>query len=342
MMKKNIVLFLLSLFLFLGLFAQQTVIDDLINQGIKLHDKGDYSGAIVLYKKALLLDKRSAHANYELASSFLAAKDYSNTLKYSNYVIAAGSGYVDQAYITKGSALDFMGKPTEAIKTYKEGLKRYTKNHLLYYNLAITLFSLKEYKDTEDALQKSLKLNPSHAGSHFLLGLVMIIRKKRVQGMLAIYNYLLIEPKGKKTASALQTLEEEWKRGVKKDSEKKLAITIPDKKEADEFYTAELMLDLLESSKNNESNKGKTESELFAEITDSFFIILGDMKKDKKGFWWEFYVDYFSTLAANKHTEAFCYYIAQSKDDSYTNWVQDYLLKMEAFSEWYLKYLHKF
>ena len=104
------------------------------------------------------------------------------------------------------------------------------------------------------------------------------------------------------------------------------------------------MLGLLESSKTNESNKTKSAAEIFAENTNSFFTILGEMKKDKKGFWWDFYVDYFYTIATNKHTEAFCYYIAQSKDDTYDEWVKDKtnLKKMEDFSEWYTKYLHKF
>ena len=341
MMKKIFALFLLSMFLVTGLFAQEGVINDLINKGIKSHDEGNYRAAVGFYKKALLINSRSSHANYEIASSYFALKDYKNTIKHSDYVIDAKSGYEDLAYIIKGSALDFMGKPAEAVKTYKEGLKKYTSNHLLYYNLAITSFNLKAYEDAEGALQHALKLNPSHASSHFLLGLLMITLEKRVQGMMAIYNYLLLEPKDKRTASALKALEEEWERGVTKESEQKLSITVPGKKDTDEFNTAELMLDLLAASKDNETNKGKTAPQLFVENTHSFFTILGEMKKDKRGFWWNFYVDYFSTLAANKHTEAFCYYITQSNEKVYAQWVQDNLPKFEAFSGWYQQYLHK-
>jgi hypothetical protein len=328
--------------LFSGTFAQETVIKDLINQGIKLHDKGAYTGAIDMYNKALLLDKRSPLANNEIASTYLANKDYESCIRHCDQVINVNIDYVDQAYILKGSAQDLLGKPQDAVKTYKTALKKYTGNQLLYYNLALTSFNLKEYKDAADALQHSLKLNPSHASSHFLLGLTMLVQEQRVKGMLAIYNFLLLEPTSKRTASALLALEDEMKRGVQKDSAGPATITRPSKKEDDEFYTAELMLDLLESSKANESNKGKSAHELFTENTHSFFIILGEMKKDRQGFWWNFYVDYFYTLATNKHTEAFCYYITQSKGDIYTKWVQDNLSKIEAFSTWYTKYLHKF
>lgn len=341
-MKKCTGLFLLFTFLFSGLFAQQAVIDDLISEGIKLHDKGDYTGAIDLYKKALVLDKKSAHANYEIASSYFAMKNYENAIKYSNNVITANSDYIDQAYILKGSAQDLSGKPKDAVKTYIQAIKKHANNHLLYYNLALTSFNLKEYKDADNALQKALKINPLHASSHLLLGYSMVRQENRVKGILALYNFLLLEPKTNRAEAALKMLEEQLKKGVKKNNEKSATITLREKKDDDEFYTAELMLGLLESSKINETNKNKTAAVLFAENTNTFFTILGEMKKDKKGFWWDFYVDYFYILATNNHTEAFCNYITQSKDDGYTQWMQNNLEKMEAFSTWYTKYLHKF
>ncbi len=258
---------------------------------------------------------------------------------YADKVIIRNLDYVDQAYILKGSALDLSGRKPEAINTYKLALKKYKTNHLLYYNLALTSFNLKNYNDADDALQKALKLNPLHASSHFLLGLSMITQEKRVQGILALYNFLLLEPKTKRSASALLALEDEWKNAGK---QKVNAKTVPLKKEDDEFSTATLMLDILESSKNNEANKSKPAVILFAENTNTFFTILGEAKKDKKGFWWNFYVDYFYTLTNNHHTEALCYYITQSKDDAYDVWLKDNLPKMEAISEWYTKYLHKF
>jgi Tetratricopeptide repeat len=341
-MKKIIGLILLFTLQFSALFAQEATVTDLVNQGIKLHDKGDYDGAIDFFKKALLLNPKSAYANYELASTCFAIKDYKNSIKYIDKVIAINSDYMDQAYILKGSAQDILGKPRDAVKTYKKGLQKYTQNYLLYYNLALTSFNLKEYKDTDAALRSALKLYPSHASSHFLMSLSMLVQEKRVKGILSLYNFLLLEPKSKRTASALKTLEEELAKGVKKDNEKSVTVTLPGKEDTDEFYTAELMLGLLESSKINEINKNKTAAQLFAENTNTLFTILGEMKKDKKGFWWDFYVDYFYTLATNKHTEAFCYYITQSKEEVYNEWIKDNLPKLEAFSEWYTKYLHKF
>lgn len=333
--KKTISLFLIFSFLITTVFGQEAQ-NNFIIEGIKMYDKGDYEGAVEMYKKALTSNPASIQAKYEIASTYLQLKDYTNAIKYSEKVIAANKDFVDQAYIVKGSALDYLLKPQEAAKTYKQAIKKFPKNQLLYYNLALTSFNLKNYKETDAALQLSLRLNPLHASSHFLLGLSMVTQGKRVQAMLALYNFLLLEPKSKKSASVLETLEDEWKKGASKG---KTAMV---KKETDEFYTADLMLDVLESSKNNEANKNKPAIVLFAENTNSFFTILGESKKDKKSFWWNFYVDYFYALASNHHTEALCYYITQSKDGSYDEWIKDNLKTMEAFSEWYTKYLHKF
>lgn len=342
MIKKMLAFLLLLISLQSSLLAQGNTVADFISEGIKLHDKGDYAGAIDLYKKALSLDKRSAQANYEMASSFFALKEYEKSIKFCDQVIAINTDYMDQAFMLKGSSQDLLGNQTGAIKTYIKGLQKFTNNYLLYYNLALTSFNIKHYKDADNALQKALKINPSHASSHLLLGYSMIIQKQRVKGILALYNFLLLEPKGNRSAAALKALEEQLSNGVKTETENSVSITLPGNKETDEFYTAELMLGLLEASKKNETNKTKTASALFAENTNSFFTILGELKKDKKGFWWNFYVDYFYTLATNKHTEAFCYYIAQSKDNAYNEWVQVNMPKIEGFSEWYTNYLHKF
>ena len=301
-----------------------------------MYDKGDYEGALEMYKKALTSNPASVQAKYEMASTYLQLKDYTNAIKYSEKVIAANKDYADQAYIVKGTALDYLNKPQDAANIYKQALKKFPKTQLLYYNLALTSFNLKNYKETDAALQQSLKLNPLHASSHFLLGLSMVTQGKRVQGMLALYNFLLLEPKSKKSASVLQTLDEEWAKGTLASK------TTSVKKETDEFYTADLMIDMLESAKKNEANKNKPAMVLFAENTNTFFTILGEAKKDKKGFWWNFYVDYFYKLSINHHTEALCYYISQSKDGAYEEWLKDNLKKMEALSEWYTRYLHKF
>lgn len=342
-MKNTLKTILFFSLLICKVYGQTSELESFVEQGVELYDNGDYKGAIEQYKKALKIDKKSPLVNYEIASTYFALKDYEKAIKHSDIVISAKSNYIDHAYILKGSALDLQGKPKEAIKAYKLGIKGYPKNHLLYYNLAYTCYSLKEYKDAEEALQSALKIKPSHASSHLLLGYIMSDQNNRVKSLLAIYNFLLLEPEGNRAKSACDLLNYELKKGVKKESEKSTIITLTDNKESDEFRAAELMLSLLEASKSLEDNENKTEFELFSENTKSFFTVLGELKKDSKGFWWNYYVDFFYAMVNENHVEAFCYFITQSKADvKISNWLNDNNEKIDAFSKWYSNYDRKF
>ncbi len=313
-------------------FAQSKTVSEQITDGIHLHDKGDYAGAIALYKKVLKQNSRNSQANYEIASSYFAMKDYENTIKHSNAVIAANGDYVDQAYILKGSTQDLQAKPEEAVKTYKAGISKFPKNYLLYYNLALTSFNLKEFKDTDEALMKGLRVNPAHASSHLLLGYSMNLQGNRVKSILALSNFLLLEPASARSAQGIAMLEENFK------NEKSNTIKIksaPGSK-TDEFSTAELMLALLESSNSSELNKNKSTYELFAGNMKSLFTILGELKDKNKGFWWDFYVDFFYSLANENHSDAFSYYITQSKKDNVIlKWLDDNKDKYKEMSDWY-------
>lgn len=329
-MKKIICLLILFTCLVNAALAQRTTAADIIAEGIKLHDKGDYEGAILQYKKALLLNVKETHAIYEMASSYFALKDYKKAIEYSNMAIASGSDYANQAYIIKGSAQDLSGKPLDAVKTYREGIGKYPKDHLLHYNLALTSFNLKKYNTTDEALMKALQLNPAHASSHLLLGYSMSLQGKRVKTILALGNFLLLEPSGTRSLAALELLEQKFK----PETGKSQSVS-----DSDDFNTAELILPLLESSNKAEANKDKSANELFAGNMKSLFTILGELKEANKGFWWDYYVDFFYTMVTKDHTEAFSYYILQSKKDNlvYT-WLEENKEKFNSFSNWYTAY----
>lgn len=341
--KKTLRLILIFTLFVSTCIGQTSEFENLVEQGIKLHDNGDYKGAIEQYKKALQIDPKSAVVNYELASSHIALEDYEKAIEYSENVITAKSKFADRAYMLKGTAQDLLGKSKEAIKTYTTGLKEFPDSYLLNYNLAYTLYNLKNYKEAETTIYNALKNKPSHASSHLLLGYIMHDQGHRVKSLLALYNFLLLEPKGKRAKTANELLDSLLKKGVTKENEKTTTITLAMGDDSDEFRPAELMLSLLEASKDIESNKNKTENQIFVDNTKSFFSVLGELKKKNKGFWWNFYVDFFYDMTNKKHNEAFANYIQQSKENTeVSNWLKSNNEKIEAFSKWYSDYKRSF
>lgn len=320
-------------------FAQGNELEKHVGKGVELHDKGDYHGAIREFEKALSIDANSPLANSEIANTYFALKDYDKAIAACDKVIAAHDRYVDNAYVTKGSCLDMQGKPQEAITVYKKGIEDYPKNYFLYYNLALTSYAQKEYEQTEDALKHSLRLNPSHSSSHLMLGYLMNEKGDRVKSLLALYNFLLLEPTSERAKSALAMAQQEMQKGVVRESDKKTSIFIPgnDLDTADGMSTANFWLSMLEAGKDIDKNKNKSDIEMFMENSKAFLGVLGSLKKNSHGFWWNYYADFYTSMFKSKdREEAFGYMICTpSEDKKVFNWIKKNKSKIDELAKWY-------
>lgn len=332
-MKKTKLLITISLiFMFSFLFGQNQGVDDLVRSGVELHDKGEYQKAIEVYKKALNIDPNSSLANYEIAFSYLAAKDYKNAEKFSKKVLDLGKDNLLGAYITYGNALDLQGKSSKAIKTYEKAIKDFD-NYLLYYNYAITCLNVGKTDKAYDAALKAISNNPSHASSHLILSKIMEKKGSRIKAMLPLYFFLLIEPNSNRASVEYNTLRNYIDHGVTQTSEKNINVVVPMDKDPD-FGAAEMMISLSKASNSLEENKKKTDLELFAENNESLFTILGELKKENSGFWWDFYVPFFYKMANENLAEAFSYYISQSKGEQANEWLEKNNDEFERFKSW--------
>jgi hypothetical protein len=87
-----------------------------------------------------------------------------------------------------------------------------------------------------------------------------------------------------------------------------------------------------------EDDKHKSKMELFVEMNDKIFRILGELKKDNKGIWWDLYASKLYDLILTNNNEAFSYYISQSThDESVINWISENSHAMQSLMEWIKK-----
>jgi tetratricopeptide (TPR) repeat protein len=317
-------------------FAQSAV-DSLTQAGIELHDKGQYADAASQYAKALEIDPNSAMVHYEMAMTSMYAKEYEKAVIHAQKVIDLDDKLVAGAYDIKGSSLDYLGRTDEAIKVFESGIKKFPDKHLLYYNLALTRTKRKEIKKAEEALLNAIKINPNHPGSHLLLGYIKSDLKQRVQSLLCLHYFLLLEPNSQRAQNAYAVILEQSGRGVKQNEDKpnEITITIDPHQLEKEFEAAEMMISVLKASAFTEENKNKSDDQLFLENTTSFFNVLGELKKQKnKGLWWDNYVPFFYDLAKSKHMEAYCFHIGQSVSPRAKEWIANNPEKMNTFLSW--------
>lgn len=330
-------LLILSILPFLSCFGQ-TEIDSLVNVGIQYHDQGEYEKAIEVYREALEIDPMSTLANYEMALSYISLGDNKNAIKYSDVVLKQKKGHLLPAYITKGSALDNEGKSKQAIKVFKEAIKKVGGHYLLYYNLGVACLKAEEYKNAESAFVDAIMENPNHAGSHYYLSIVKGQQAKRVESLLALYYFLLLENQSERSAKAYIYLQKQLGANVQKDKDdpSTIKLFLNSGNMDSEFAPVEMMLTLKEAASRSEENEGKTPEELFIDRTESFFLILGSLREKKKesNVWWDFYVPFYFNLVKAEHTDTFCYYISLLSNDKAEEWLRANAEKVDSFAKW--------
>jgi len=333
-MKRTLSLLSIILIAFMT-FAQNSDIESLVQEGMKLHDNGEFEKAIEKYKQALSIDPNSSLVNYEISFSYLQANDYKNAETYSKKVIDLNGENLLAAYITYGSALDMQGKTKKSINAYEEAMKEFD-NYLLYYNHAISCFNAGEISKAYDSALKAINKNSSHASSHLILSKIMEKQGVRVKAMLPLYFFLLIEPNSQRAAIEYETLRNYIDHGVTQSSDQNINVVVPMNNDPD-FGAAEMMISLSKATNSLEENKGKTDLQLFAENNDGIFKILGELKKENSGFWWDFYVPFFHEMAEENLTETYSYYISQSQGAEVTKWFDEHNEDFEKFKTWMSK-----
>lgn len=314
----------------------QSSIEDFVKEGIQYHDNGEYDKAIESYEKALNINPKSPLANYEIAYSYFSKGDYKKAIKYSDAVLKQKKDYLLQAYITKGSSLDLIGNTKESIKVFEKAIKETGGHYLLYYNLALNYYKLRDLDKAEENAIKAIENNSNHATSHLLLANIHNQKGNSVQTLLASHYFLLLEPNTNRSITAYQILQANFGGNVTKDESKPNTINIMLSPNSDpQIGAVELMISMLEASKSIEKNEGKTEDELFIDNTESFFKVLGELKTEENTeIWWTFYTTFFYDLAQSEHLETYCKYISQSENENSKLWLAENEDKLSDFNRW--------
>ena len=310
-------------------FSQSTEIENIVREGIEYHDQGQYGEAIATYQKALALAPKSGLVNYELALSYLSSGQYEKAIEHSKITIKARDGHELEAYTCYGNALDMSGNNKKAIKVYEKAISEY-HNYLLYYNHAIACLSAGLLDKAYESAISAVTNNPSHGSSHIVLSTVMEEKGVRVKAMLPLYFFLLIEPNSTRSAQEYQRLRDFLSYGISRSSEKEINIMVPSNSDPD-FGAVEMMISLSIAASSTEENGEKSDLELFTESNHSIFAILGELKKDNTGFWWEFYVPFFNDIQSEGYSRVYSYYISQSLGESSIGWLEENEAELDKF-----------
>ncbi|MFK7772541.1 MAG: tetratricopeptide repeat protein [Saprospiraceae bacterium] len=345
-MKKFLFTFLLSILVF-SLSAQndsEDKITTLINEGIELYDASDYQGAIKKYQEVLDSDNKNLLALAELALTYHVLQQYDECIDICKKAIKhhKKSKQLISVYVTYGNTLDIIGKTKKAKKIYKQGIKKFPKAPMLYFNYGITLAKLGDTEESLDCFQKSSQLNPNHASSHYVQSLIASDLRMRVPAILVGWRFLILEPTGERAKIMQKGISNLMKGSAKKTGENQVSITLNsmmlETKQENDFSMVEMIIDLsgaTDLGEDDDDDEPKTDEEKLVAKIETICDMLSEDGNSKKGFYWEHFAPYFKQLNDEGHAETLAYLIQLSTNEkTIQDWMEKNGAKVDDFYRW--------
>lgn len=332
---KQLTLIILSLFISFAVLSQdKSKATVLISEGVKLHDAGKFEDAIAKYKEALELEPNNPTANYEIAYSLFSSKKTKDAIAYLNKIIEGKAPNAASAYDMLGSIYDNEGNTDKAIETYKLGIKAYPEYQGLHYNLAITYARTGKNEEALQYLAKSLQLNPKHASSHRLYGVInMAEPTNKIAALLAYCNFLILETTSERSSKAYQDIKTILNLGAT-PSEGTKNITITSNKKDPSFDAANLAISMASFSPGIANLSEADQLELQLKTILGIVGELSEKKKDKD-FFWTFYADYFYKLSKSEYMPLIARIVSfTSNQEEKKKWIKEHEKMLTDYSVW--------
>ncbi|MEL1254441.1 tetratricopeptide repeat protein [Flavobacterium sp. DGU38] len=338
----------LLLFLFFSAsYAQNPAeAEKLVEEGIELHDKGDYPGAIAKYGKALEVDKNNLMALSEKALTLSASGQYDEAIKACKQIISTHSNEdLSNVYVSYANSLDHLKKTDEALSIYEEGIQKFPNYYQLYFNKGICYANTNKPHEAIGCFQKALLVNPNHPGSLNAIA-IMEAESNRIPSILAFSRFLILEPQTPRAEKNLGSLKNLLMQGVKQE-DKGITINInsdvvsdsKNKKKENDFSQADLILSMAAALDFDEKNLNKTDVEKFIGKFETICASLDETKKGNSGFYWENLTPYFIEMNKKKMIKPFGYIaFAASGNEDVSKWLQENQAELEKFYTWSTEY----
>ena len=346
-MRKFILVLSLPFITHLSFSQNKEGAEKLVKEGVAFHDKGDYEGAISRYDKALALDKDNFLALSEKALTLNAMEKYEESVACCKKVIEANPTEKDMGsvYVTYGNAYDGLKKTDKSLEVYDQGIKLFPDYYQLHFNKGVTLASVKKYDEALLSFQKAVVANPKHASSHNAIGRLLYMNSKRIPALLAYGRLLILEPESKRGKEDLESVRAIMKGNVEKTGRKSVTVNISSdmlgdttsdgKPNENSFTTTDLILAMDAAQDFDKKNKNKTEVEIFIRKFTTVCSSLKETKDKNHGFYWDFYVPYYTEMNDKNLVETFAYIaFATSDDPEVSKWIKSHKAEINKFYDW--------
>lgn len=308
--------------------------NDLIKQGVDLHNQGKYADAIDKFTEALKSDPENEYANYEIAFSLYASKKPQDAIPHLQKAIKSNNKSLSvTAYSLLASIYDEANQSQKAIEIYNQAIKTDPDYLQIYYNLGIAYFRNKQYAEAENSAIEAIKHNPKNASSQRLYALVTFHQNERAKALLGFCSFLLLEPAGQRATEVYGNIQHLIQGGILTDNKGKTTISISPQQDK-ENNALNLGISLVVKSGQSQKLAG---ADLLEYELKSIFALVGQLseKKTNKDFFDNFFAAYFYKLAQSGNMPAFTHTIVLANDKTEgTSWASQNPQQVTRLNEW--------
>ncbi len=114
---------------------------EVIVEGVGFYDQDRYKEAAMKFSAVNRGDSLYPLAQYELALSLMADKQYDRAISVSKSAIGLNSEYIADFYLQIGSAFDDKKQYDSALAVYDRAIQLFPYNHRFHYLKSVTLFT---------------------------------------------------------------------------------------------------------------------------------------------------------------------------------------------------------
>ncbi|MBN2433625.1 MAG: tetratricopeptide repeat protein [Acidobacteria bacterium] len=314
-----------------------------VAEGVRLHDQGDYPGAIRKYEEALALSPSNHLIFYEMSYAYFKMGEYQKSLDAARQAATYQSDMLPAIYMQIGSCLDGLARPQEAVAAYEEGLRLASDDHLLHYNLAVTYRGLKQKEQAMAHLKKAMLSRPTHPSSHLALATLYAEDGYRIPALLAYCRFLLLEPDSPRSGQAAMAVQQLISAGVSKQNSGEISIFVStdEPKYDGDFIALSTTLSLASALRYASDKEPKQPIEYIVGELETMFSIMGSIseKENKEGFAWQYYAPFFIELEKKNFVEPFVYHIFRLADDpGIQAWLEEHPSEIDQMVKWAVAY----
>jgi antitoxin component YwqK of YwqJK toxin-antitoxin module/Flp pilus assembly protein TadD len=296
----------------------------LVKEGVDLHDKEDYTGAIAKYQAVTPGDSSYAIAQSELALTLHTAGKNEEAVAAARRAIALNP-FEPQTYNTLAYSQEQLKQVEAAQATYQQALRLFPYSQSLYYNQGVMLLETGLYAAALTSLKHSLELNPVHPNTHRLLGVLAARQGQTTHALVSWLMYLALADGGTNAHNVLVQAERLSQGEPVVEEKEKVKPIVPNEafSELDQLIESKVALQKSYVSKVRFAAAIVKQTQLLVEK----FPVDGPADD----FWIRVYGPVVAALRQDDNLTAFTYLTLQSADDAKAaQWVKSNKGKVES------------